>query len=144
MGCLGDITDSSYMPLLLSHSVVSDSLPPRGRQPTRLLCPWDSPGKKTGVAAMPSSRGSSRPGDRTPVSYVSCICKWGLYHYYHQYNIVNQIYVNINTHTHTHTHTNKEPLKKRPCILSQSGEHCDLRPETVTAPEPARLLGGQS
>ena len=32
-----------------SHSVVSDSLRPRGLWPTRLLCPWDSPGKNTGV-----------------------------------------------------------------------------------------------
>ena len=34
---------------VLSHSVVSDSLWPRGLQPARLLCPWDSPGKNTGV-----------------------------------------------------------------------------------------------
>ena len=30
-------------------SVVFDSLRPCGLQPTRLLCPWDSPGKSTGV-----------------------------------------------------------------------------------------------
>ena len=30
-------------------SVVSDSVLPHRRQPTRLLCPWDSPGKNTGV-----------------------------------------------------------------------------------------------
>ena len=30
-------------------SVVSDSVWPHGLQPTRLLCPWDSPGKNTGV-----------------------------------------------------------------------------------------------
>ena len=30
-------------------SVVSDSVRPKRRQPTRLLCPWDSPGKNTGV-----------------------------------------------------------------------------------------------
>ena len=30
-------------------SVVSDSVRPHRRQPTRLLCPWDSPGKDTGV-----------------------------------------------------------------------------------------------
>ena len=30
-------------------SVVSDSMRPRRGQPTRLLCPWDSPGKNTGV-----------------------------------------------------------------------------------------------
>ena len=32
-----------------SHSVVSDSLPPHGLQPTRLLHPWGFPGKSTGV-----------------------------------------------------------------------------------------------
>ena len=32
-----------------SHSVVSDSSRPHGLQPTRLLCPWDFPGKSTGV-----------------------------------------------------------------------------------------------
>ena len=30
-------------------SVVSDSLWPHGLWPTRLLCPWNSPGKNTGV-----------------------------------------------------------------------------------------------
>ena len=35
--------------LLLSRSVMSDSLRPHGLQPTRLLCPWDFPGKSTGV-----------------------------------------------------------------------------------------------
>ena len=32
-----------------NHSVVSDSLQPRGLYPTRLLCPWDFPGKSTRV-----------------------------------------------------------------------------------------------
>jgi len=35
--------------LLLSHSVVSDSVQPHRWQPTRLPHPWDSPGKNTGV-----------------------------------------------------------------------------------------------
>ena len=40
----------------------------------RLLCPWDSPGKNTGVGCHAlSSRGSSRPGDWTLVSCGSCI-----------------------------------------------------------------------
>ena len=30
-------------------SVVSNSLRPYGLRPTRILCPWDSPGKNTGV-----------------------------------------------------------------------------------------------
>ena len=32
-----------------SRSVVSDSQQPHGLQRTRLLCPWDFPGKSTGV-----------------------------------------------------------------------------------------------
>ena len=31
------------------RSVVPDSLQPPGLQPGSLLCPWDSPGKNTGV-----------------------------------------------------------------------------------------------
>ena len=38
-----------YMRACQVASVVSDSLQPYGLQPTRLLCPWDSPGKHTGV-----------------------------------------------------------------------------------------------
>ena len=34
---------------VLSHSAMSDSLRPHGLWPTRLLCPWDSPGKNTEV-----------------------------------------------------------------------------------------------
>ena len=33
-----------------SRSVVSDSQRPHELQPTRLLCPWDFPGKRTGVS----------------------------------------------------------------------------------------------
>ena len=32
-----------------SRSVMSDSLRPHGMQPVRLLCPWDFPGKNTGM-----------------------------------------------------------------------------------------------
>ena len=37
------------MPVWSVTSVLSNSLQPRGLQPTRLLGPWDSPGKSTGV-----------------------------------------------------------------------------------------------
>ena len=33
----------------ISHSIISDSLRPYGLWPPRLLCPWDSAGKNTGV-----------------------------------------------------------------------------------------------
>ena len=35
----------------VSDLVVSNSLWPHGLWPTRLLCPWDSPGKNTGVCS---------------------------------------------------------------------------------------------
>ena len=39
----------SGITILLACSVISSSLLPHGLQPTRLLCPWDSPSKNTGV-----------------------------------------------------------------------------------------------
>ena len=33
----------------VSHSVISDSLQCHGLQPARFLCPWNAPGKNTGV-----------------------------------------------------------------------------------------------
>ena len=35
-----------------SCSVMSDSLRPHGLYPTRLLCPWNSPGQNTGVGSL--------------------------------------------------------------------------------------------
>ena len=35
----------------VSHSVVSDSLRPRGLWPARFLCAWNSPGKNVGVSS---------------------------------------------------------------------------------------------
>ena len=44
---------SSYLGrLLLSRSVMSNSLQPHGLQPAGLLCPWDFPGKNTGVGCF--------------------------------------------------------------------------------------------
>ena len=40
----------------VSCSVVPDSLWPHGLQPTRLLCPWDFPGKDTGVGLKEQTR----------------------------------------------------------------------------------------
>ena len=39
----------SCMPVCQVSSVMSNSLRPHGLQPARLLCPWDSAGKNTGV-----------------------------------------------------------------------------------------------
>ena len=61
--------------------LASDSSGPLGLQFTRLLCPWDCPGKNTGVVAIPSSGGSSPLRDPTHChSLVSRIGRWILYH----------------------------------------------------------------
>ena len=51
-------------------SVMSDSLQPHRQEPTRLLCPWNSPGKNT-EKGMPFSRESSQHRDRTP-GFLHC------------------------------------------------------------------------
>ena len=50
---------------------MSHSLGPHGLQPTRLLCPQNSLGKKTWKVAIPFSRGSSLPKNRTQVSCIA-------------------------------------------------------------------------
>ena len=57
------VLDITYKCVSVSCLVVSDSLQPHGLWPTSILCPWNSPGKNTGV-------GNHSPGDRT---WVSCI-----------------------------------------------------------------------
>ena len=63
-------------------------LQPHGLLPTRLLCPWDFPGKNTEVSChffLP--RGSSQPRDQT---CISCTGRWILYHWATReaYNII--------------------------------------------------------
>ena len=70
-----------YNCAVLSCSVVSDSLRPYGLQSARLLCPWDSPGKKTGVGCHALFQGifptqGSNPG--------LLHCRWILYCLNHQ------------------------------------------------------------
>ena len=46
-----EILISTKQSMCKSCSVVSDSLQPHGLQPARFLCPWNSPGKSTGVGS---------------------------------------------------------------------------------------------
>ena len=63
----------SYVHESVSFSVMSDSLQPHGLHSTRLLSPWDFPGKNIGLGFMPSSRGSSQRRVWTHMFCVSCI-----------------------------------------------------------------------
>ena len=49
-----------------SRSVMSNSLQPHG-----LYSPWNSPAQNTEWVAVPFSRGSSQPRDRTQVSHIA-------------------------------------------------------------------------
>ena len=51
---------------------------PHGLQSARLLCPWNFPGKNTGVGFHFLLQGSEQPRDWT---LVSCIGRWILYHW---------------------------------------------------------------
>ena len=70
--------------LFFSCSVVSESLQPHGLKPTRLLCPWDFPGKNTGVGCHFLLQGifltqGSNPGllhwqaDSSPLSHLGSL-----------------------------------------------------------------------
>ena len=72
---------------VLSHSVVSDSLWPHGLKPVRLLHPWDSPGKNTGVCCLALLQGSSWPRDQT---HICCIDRWILYHWATCFSVMDE------------------------------------------------------
>ena len=47
---------------------------------TLLLCPWNSPGKNTGVVCYALLQGILRPRNQTQVSYISCLGRKVIYH----------------------------------------------------------------
>ena len=65
--------EAQTLPVCVSLSVVSDFLWSCGLGLTRLFCPWDSPGKNTGVGCHALLQGASRFRDWT---WVSCIAAW--------------------------------------------------------------------
>ena len=63
----------------VSHSVVSDSLQPHVLQPARLLCPWDSPGKNTGMGCHALLQGIFLTQGLNPCLLCLLHCRWILY-----------------------------------------------------------------
>ena len=61
-------------------SVKGDSLQPSELQPSRRLCPWNFPGKNTGVGCHFLLQGIFPTRDQTCVSCLSFIGRWILHH----------------------------------------------------------------
>ena len=87
------VSDLSYSSVCLASSLIflymyvhakslqsCPTLWPHGPKPTRLLCPWDSPGKNTGVVCHALLQGIFPTQRSNPCLYVSCIVRWVLYH----------------------------------------------------------------
>ena len=55
----------------VSYSVMSSSLFPHGLQPAKLLCPWNSPGKDTGVDNHFHLHRISPTQESNPISYIA-------------------------------------------------------------------------
>ena len=68
-------------PESVSRSVLSHSFWPHGLQPARLLCPWASPGKNTGVGCHSFLQGIFPTQGSSPGLLH---CRWILYHLSHQ------------------------------------------------------------
>ena len=122
---------------------MSDSVRPHRRQLTRLPCPWDSPGKNTGVGchfllqymkvkresevvqSCPTLRNPidcSLPGSSVHGIFQVRVLEWGaiatlalpnLILQFHVIYIYTCMYVCMYTHTHTHTHTYRERERER-------------------------------
>ena len=60
---------------------MSDSVRPHRRQPTKLLCPWDSPGKNTGVGCHALLQVNFPTQKSNPNVLCLLHCRWVLHHW---------------------------------------------------------------
>ena len=97
------------------RSLVSNSLQPHRLQPAKLLCPWDSPGKNTGVGCHALLQGIFPTQYRTQ---VSCIGRQNLYCWCHLRSPIHvSLFVYIflsNNHVHTHTYVHAHRIIYNP------------------------------
>ena len=101
----------------VSHSVVPDSLQPHGPQPTRLLCPWDFPGKNTGMDCHFLLQGICpfpHPGiePRSPALQAGFFAIWAFKNYWKILFILWQ-YKNDNCKHSHYTDLTTTPREKR-------------------------------
>ena len=108
---------------VVSHSVRTNCLQPHGLQPSRLLCPWNSPGKNTGVGCHFLLQGVFWPRDWTHISCVSSTAGWFSKSVNTEFDQWALKKGNKNTtlleatHTHTHSHSITNLSKKLPRLI---------------------------
>ena len=112
----------------VSHSVVFDSLQPCRLQPTRLLCPWDSPGTTIGVGCHALLQGifptqGSNPG----LLHYRQI----LYHLSHQGSFVQQkplvCFRGKKKNTHIHSTSSYCNHRADSPVGAYKSYHCSLK-----------------
>ena len=105
-----------------SRSVESDSLWPRGLEPARLLCPWTSPGKNTGVGSHSLLQGIfSAQGWNLGLPH----CWWILHHLGHQRSSDN-----LETGVSAQWDPKESTKNKRPIKNGREILHPDTRTKT--------------
>ena len=77
-----------------SHSVMSDSSRPHGLQPTRLLYPWDFPGKSTGVGCHCLLQGGSIVSSYLQLLTLKCLL--GKCRYSWHFTRTGIVYLSVN------------------------------------------------
>ena len=104
---------------------MSDSVWPHKRHPTRLLCPWDSPGKNTGVGChlllqcmkvksesevtqscptLIDPMDCSLPGSSIHGIFQARVLEWGAIAFSTLTYIYMYIHIYVYTYIHIHTH----------------------------------------
>ena len=101
---------------MLSRSVTSYSLRPHGLQPARLHCPWDSPGKNTGVGCPFLLQGIFPTQGSNP-----CLLQWevgslplGEYHYHPGHLTCHSLWL-LETWMPTQDGNSKSSRLQQPC-----------------------------
>ena len=116
---------------------MSDSVRPHRRQPTRLLCPRDSPGKNTGVGChfllqcmkvksqsevaqscptLSDPMDCSLPGSSVHGIFQAGVLEWGALAFSNQVPKLNQ-------KTHTHIHSKKPNKQKKTKLQVKPSKH---------------------
>ena len=103
---VSSVQQSDSFTYVLSRSVMSNLLRPQRLQPARPLCPWDSPGKNSGVGCHFLLQGIF-PGQRCNLR-LACLLHWQVG------SLLAESSVKPHSHTHTHTHTHTHALFQIP------------------------------